>query len=60
MFRQAAARPLRLFSTSAVRLQNKRPIEGAKDAVKTVDKTISQGIVKGIEKGGTFQLTLHL
>ena len=54
MYRGAAARQLRLFSTSRVlRQQQKGPVEGAKDAVKTVDKTISQGIVKGIEKGGT-------
>ena len=52
MFRQAAARQLRLFSTARVLRESKGPIEGAKDAVKTVDKTISQQIVKGIEKGG--------
>ena len=54
MFRQTVARNVRLFSTSVRVRQNKGPIEGAKDAVKTVDKTISQQIVKGIEKGGKF------
>ena len=53
MYRQTLARNVRLFSTARVLRQNKGPIEGAKDAVKQVDKTISQTIVKGIEKGGT-------
>lgn len=55
MFRQALVRNVRLFSTSGV-LRQKGPIEGAKDAVKTVDRTISDQLVKGIEKGGTFAI----
>ena len=51
MFRQTVARNVRLFSTSGL-LRNKGPVEGAKDAVKQVDKTVSDTIVKGIEKGG--------
>lgn len=50
MFRQTLVRNARLFSTS-VRVGNKGPIEGAKDAAKTVDRTVSDQIVKGIEKG---------
>lgn len=50
MFRQTLLRQTRLFSTS-VRLTNKGPIDGAKDAVKNVDRTVSDGLVKGIEKG---------
>ena len=51
MFRQVVARNVRLFSTSRVVLE-KGPIEGAKDAVKQVDRTVSDTLVKGIEKGG--------
>lgn len=51
MFRQTVVRNVRLFSTSVPRL-NKGPVEGAKDAVKQVDRTVSDTIVKGIEKGG--------
>ena len=50
MFRQAFARNVRLFSTSVA--LRKGPVEGAKDAVKTVDRTVSDTLVKGIEKGG--------
>jgi hypothetical protein len=50
MFRQAAVRNVRLFSTSVA--LRKGPVEATKDAVKTVDKTVSQAAVKGIEKGG--------
>ncbi len=53
MYRQVFARNARLFSTRvALRQEAKGPLEGAKDAVKTVDKNVSQTIVKGIEKGG--------
>lgn len=52
MFRQTFARNLRLFSTQTALRQNKGPIEGAKEAVKQVDRTVSDTIVKGIEKGG--------
>lgn len=49
MFRQTLLRNARLFSTS-VRM-SKGPVEGAKDAAKTVDRTVSDQLVKGIEKG---------
>ena len=51
MYRQVAARNIRLFSTS-LRAQ-KGPVESATDALKTADKNVSQTMVKGIEKGGT-------
>lgn len=51
MFRQQLARNVRLFSTS-VRVQNKGPIDAAKETLQSVDKTVSQKIVSGIEKGG--------
>ncbi len=50
MFRQAAIRNVRLFSTSVA--FRKGPVEAVTDAAKTVDKTVSQAAVKGIEKGG--------
>lgn len=58
MFRQAAIRNARLFSTSVT--LRKSPVESAADAAKTVDKTISQNIVKGIEKTGTSTSLLQL
>ncbi len=50
MFRQAAIRNVRLFSTSPA--FRKSPVETAADAVKSVDRAVSDTLVKGIEKGG--------
>ena len=51
MLRQSLARSARLFGTTAAR-RNRGPVDGAKDAVKGVDRKVSDTIVKGIEKGG--------
>lgn len=57
MYRSAIARQTRLFSTSVY--LRKGPVEGAKDAVKQVDRTVSDAAVKGIEKGGKPYPTMY-
>lgn len=52
MFRQAAIRNARLFSTN-VRLQ-KSATDTIKEAAQKVDRTISDAAVKGIDKGGMY------
>ena len=56
MFRHSLLRTTRtrLFSTTA--RYNKGPVEGIKDAAKTVDRTVSDQMVKGIEKGREYHL----
>lgn len=59
MFRQSllrSARPTARHFSTTVRY-NKGPIEGAKDAAKTVDRTVSDQMVKGIEKGREYYHT---
>lgn len=53
MFRASIARNVRLFSTSARRLE-KGPVESAADALKNVDRKVSDAAVSGIEKGGAY------
>ena len=45
------------FSTSRI-VMDKGPVEGAKDAVKQVDRTVSDTLVKGIEKGGEYNIPM--
>lgn len=54
LYRQAvfAQQAPRLFSTTVV--VRKGPVDGAKDALKSVDRAVSDAAVKGIDKGGKY------